>query len=414
MKRIAGVLAAIALIALLVSRFGSPKPEERTTNLLTAPWSAVEKEARGQEVNWAVWGGSEDINKWIDTFVVPRVKELYGVTLKRLPVGDPVETVNKLLGEKKAGVTVGTTDLMWVNGENFKALKNAELLWGPFTPQLPSFQKNCDPASTDLLNDFGTPVEGLESPYGRAQFVFVYDSAKVEKPPTSFAALLAWAKAHPGKFTYPAPPDFTGSAFIRQALYETTGGWQQYAGKYDETLLKQKTGALWDYLKALKPYLWRAGATYPENAAKLNQLYADGEVWLTMGYSPTTAEAPVRNGTYPATTRTWVMDQGTIANTHFVAIPRSAPSKAGAMAVANFLLSVEAQLSKAQPEIWGDFPALDVARLSAADKAAFAAVKFGPATLPVETLASHRVPELPPEYVGKLEEGWAQSVAKAP
>lgn len=33
-----------------------------------------------------------------------------------------------------------------------------------------------------MANDFGYPVEGYEAPYGKAQFVMIYDSARVPKP----------------------------------------------------------------------------------------------------------------------------------------------------------------------------------------------------------------------------------------
>jgi len=36
------------------------------------------------------------------------------------------------------------------------------------------------------------------------------------------SALKTWAEAHPGRFAYPAPPDFLGTTFLKQAMYETT------------------------------------------------------------------------------------------------------------------------------------------------------------------------------------------------
>ena len=48
------------------------------------------------------------------------------------------------------------------------------------------------------------------------------DGDQVDAPPTSAAALLAWAKAHPGRFTYPKPPQFHGSSFLKQILLELT------------------------------------------------------------------------------------------------------------------------------------------------------------------------------------------------
>ena len=46
-------------------------------------------------------------------------------------------------------------------------------------------------------------------------------------------------------------------------------------------------------------------------------------------------------------------------------IPANASASAGAQVVANFLLSPEAQLRKADPAIWGDPSVLDPAKLNA-------------------------------------------------
>ena len=51
-----------------------------------------------------------------------------------------------------------------------------------------------------------------------AKFVLFHDSAR-GRGRRSLDALLAWAEAHPGRFTYPAPPDFIGSTFLKHVLY---------------------------------------------------------------------------------------------------------------------------------------------------------------------------------------------------
>ena len=46
--------------------------------------------------------------------------------------------VNRLLTEKQAGQSRGTIDLVWINGENFRTARQADLLYGPFTQLLPN------------------------------------------------------------------------------------------------------------------------------------------------------------------------------------------------------------------------------------------------------------------------------------
>ncbi|MBK9050076.1 MAG: ABC transporter substrate-binding protein [Chloroflexi bacterium] len=236
------------------------------------------------------------------------------------------------------------------------------MLYGNWAGDLPNmaYVNGADPS---VANDFGFPVDEYESPYGKAQFVMIYDSARIAEPPKTITALVEWIKANPGLFTYPAPPDFTGSAFVRHVCYEAVGGYDKLLGEFDQAIFDAEIPACWVLLNEIEPFLWREGQTYPESHARQQELFANGEVWFDMAYNPAEASSLIENGRYPETTRTFVFDTGTIANTHYVAIPYNSPHKAAAMVVANFLLSPEAQLSKAQPENWGDLPVLDPALL---------------------------------------------------
>lgn len=363
--------------------------------------------ARGTEVRWHMWGGGDQINAWVDGYVANEVDRRFGIRLVRVPM-DASVFVNKLLTEKAAGKGTGTMDLLWINGENFKNARQAGLLYGPFLDRMPNFKAWYDPEASRF--DFGFPVEGYEAPYGRAQFVFEYDSARVKNPPRSFAELKAWILANPGRFTYPQPPDFTGSAFVRQVFYATTGGHGQYMQGLDTGLYAANAPKTWAWLNEVAPALWRQGDTYPKDAAALDTLFARGEIDMGMSYHPAHAQMKILEKTYPDTVRTFVMQEGTISNTHFTAVPFNAPNKAGAMVVADFLMSPEAQLSKYLPANWGDLPALDMKRLPADMAAAFAAVDLGAATLPADALAAAAVPEIPSDYLELLEKDWESNV----
>ncbi|HIC89231.1 MAG TPA: ABC transporter substrate-binding protein [Anaerolineae bacterium] len=397
----------------------APAVEETAPEGATPPpgyegktWADILAEARGQTVNWYMWGGSDTINAWVTGYVADNLKERYGVNLNMVPVSDATEFVNKVLGEKQAGKdTGGSVDIMWINGENFRTMRQADLLYGPWAQFLPNtiYVNWKDPS---VANDFGFPVEGYESPYGKAQFVMIYDSAKVPEPPATIDNLFEWIKANPGKFTYPAPPDFTGSVFVRHICYWATGGYEQFLGDFNQELFDEKMPACWKALNDIEPYLWRKGQTYPENHTRLQDLFANGEVYFDMSYGPASASNMIAQGRYPETTRTFVFDTGTIANTHYVAIAYNSPHKAGAMVLANFLLSPEAQLNKAHPDVWGDMPAIDPALLSPEWQQKFNELPRGVATLPPDVLAAHRLPELQSPWLIAIEKGWEENVLK--
>jgi putative spermidine/putrescine transport system substrate-binding protein len=393
----------LLLMALSIS-CAKQKPEPDWSSM---DYNQIEKAGERTLVRFYMWGGSVSINSWIDNYVAPELKKRYGITLIRVPA-DARVFVNKLLAEKQAGRTTGAIDLVWINGENFKNAMENGLLFGPFTQKLPNYTNYIDPATVDP--DFGTPVRNFEAPYGRAQFVFEYDSAIIKDPPMSFAGLSSWVKKHPGRFTYPQPPDFTGSAFIRQAFYAATGGYAQYMKGYDEKLFNDRTKLLWKYLNELKPFLWQKGNTYPRDIAALDTLFERGEAGINMSYHQADAQNRILAGRYPGTVRTFVMKDGSIFNTHYTAIAFNAPNKAGAMITANFLLSPEAQLSKNDPKNWGDFTVLSIRRLPEEWRQRFRKLDLGKATLPLEKLAEHGVPEIPSAYVEKLEDGWAGNV----
>jgi putative spermidine/putrescine transport system substrate-binding protein len=369
-------------------------------------WQTLVDKARGSKVVWFMWGGSPTINSWVDTYVVEEMQKRYAITVKRVPA-DAAVFVNKLLTEKQTGKKEGTMDLLWINGENFKNAMENSLLQGPITNRLPNFEL-IDPATVAF--DFGYPVKGYEAPYGRAQFVFEYDQATLPNPPRTFAALKQWVKENPGKFTYPRPPDFTGSAFIRQAFYALTGGYEQYMQGFDKELYSRKVQPLFDYLNDIRPYLWQEGKTYPKDIGALDTLFERGEVQINMSYHQANAQSRILQGRYPKSVRTFVMTDGSIYNTHYIAIPYNAPNADGAMVLANFLMSPEAQLHKNNPQNWGDFTVLDLNRLDPASKEAFVKLDLGKATLDLAELAEYGVPEIPSGYLELLESDWEKNV----
>jgi putative spermidine/putrescine transport system substrate-binding protein len=97
--------------------------------------------------------------------------------------------------------------------------------------------------------------------------------------------------------------------------------------------------------------------------AQLHQLFASGEVDFTMSNNDGEVDTKILQGTFPETARAFVLDGGTIQNSHYLGIPRQSPRLAAALVAANFLISPEAQLEKLDPRVWGDGTVLDLGRL---------------------------------------------------
>ena len=379
---------------------------------VASDWEDIVKKAKGQTVDWFMYGGFPSTNTYVNNYVAEEMKKRYDITVKQVPVRDIAQVVGKLLVEKQADKNEnGEVDFMWINGENFRTCKKNGLLFGPFADRLPN-KILVDWKSPSVSNDFGEPVEYMESPWGGAQVVFAYDTKRTPEPPKTMGELLEWIRSHPGRFTYPAPPDFTGSVFIRHVFYHVAGDVNIWQGNFDQARFEKAARDCYDKLFEISPYLWREGKTYPESPIRLSHLFVDGEVDFVMSYNPSEASKRILDGLYPKSVKTFVFEDGTIANTHFTAIPFNAMDKEGAMVLADFLLSPEAQLKKADPGVWGDLPAIDTTRLSDNMKRAFAELPKGPATLDDVILKSHQLPELPSELLIRLEKGWDDHVLK--
>jgi putative thiamine transport system substrate-binding protein len=371
-------------------------------------WPEIEKAARGQTVYFNAWAGSETTNAYLQ-WVAGEVMASHGVKLEHVKITDTADVVKRVRAEKAAGrgEAEGTVDLVWINGENFAALKREGLLFGPFAETQPNFRYVDVAGKPTVRNDFSVPTDGMESPWGMAQFTLFADGKRLPKPPQSMAELLALARSQPGRITYPRLPDFTGTTFVKQALIEHVADVSLLTQPSVEAAFAQQTANLWKFLDALHPHLWRGGKQFPQNPAAVRQMMADGELLLAMTFNPNEPANEIAAKRLSPSVISWQFAKGTIGNTHFVAIPYNARAKAGAQVVSNFLLSAKAQARKADIAEWGDPTVLDLKRLPPAERALFP-------TKPLPGQVGQTAPTLPEPHAGwvdPLEKEWTRRYA---
>jgi putative thiamine transport system substrate-binding protein len=353
-----------------------------TSGAHAADWAAVEAEAKGQEVFFNAWAGADTINTYI-VWVGEQVQARFGVALNHVKITDTAEVVKRVRDEVKSGKEDGSVDLVWINGENFRVMKSERLLFGPFSESLPNYKLVDVVGKPTTRQDFSEAVDGLECPWGMAQLTFFGDGAKIAKSPLSMAELAAFAKANPGRVTYPAPPDFHGTTFLKQALIEITADRSVFAKPIEKDAFAAVAKPWLAFLDEIRPVLWREGKQYPKSQAEVTQMVADGELLIGLTFNPNEPANLVAAGTLPKSTIAWQHAGGTVGNSHFVAIPANAKAKAGAQVVANFLLSAEAQARKNDLKVWGDPTVLDIKKLSVADATMFSSIAMpGSVSLP--------------------------------
>lgn len=373
----------------------------------TADFDTLVEQAKWQSVSFYGFGGNDELNNWLDTVVTPTVKEKYDITLKRVPM-DIDQILSKLAGEKQAGTEKGSVDMIWINGENFYSTKENDLLYGPITGYLPNYQKYVDSTTDSAKYDFGYPINGYEAPYSKAQMVLITDLAKTPKMPKSTGELLEFAKKYKGKVTYPALPDFTGSAFVRNIICDIVGYEKFLEMDTDKETVKAYIQPAIDYLKELNQYLWNEGKTFPSTMAQVDNMFSDGELLMTLSYEPYSIALNIENGTYTDTTQSFIFDKGTIGNTNFIAVAKNSPNKQAALVVINEILSPEMQTSKYEKVKL--LPAIDYKLLSDSDKKLFDNVEIGKGIVSGDELLSKQIPEIPAKFVPIIEEIWLEEV----
>lgn len=129
-----GRLSLLAVVGVLAAVCGASAGgvPVGSTGIPPAPSAAVGdfasvlQEADGQTVQWWLYGGDDRVNGYIDDHVVPVAAKL-GVTLQRVPLADTADAVQRVLAETCAGEQAGSLDLVWINGENYAAGREAGL-----------------------------------------------------------------------------------------------------------------------------------------------------------------------------------------------------------------------------------------------------------------------------------------------
>ncbi len=364
-------------------------------------WAQVQARAAGNTVYFDAWGGDQAVNRYL-VWVSDQVRLQFAIRLVQVKVTDIAEAVTRITAEAAAGRRHGgSSDLLWINGANFASLQKAGLLYGPWADRLPNSGLIDTRGNPTTVTDFQIPTRGYELAWGTSRFSLFYDAKAVAHVPRNIAELLAWIRAHPGRFTYPRPPNFLGTSFLKQLLILTVPEHAALARPVAADF-KRVTAPVWVWLDAARPFLWRHGRLYPPSGPAQTELLATGEVDWTMSFNPLDMARAIQTGEMPDSIRRMAFAQGTLANSHFLAIPFNSSHVDAALVVANFLISPAAQARKADVSVWGDPTVLDPTRLPKVDGRRAAE----PAD-PSDTGANEPlVPDLDPSWMTALEQEW--------
>lgn len=310
--------------------------------LLVALFAALPLKA--DVVNFYAWGGSPEVNNYLRW----AQKELraQGIQLRHNKVADASELVRQLIDGRS------NADIVWINGENFHALKKAGAL-RPIADEIKALN-NINP-NLNWQTDFGEPVEGLEVPWGVGQFNLISRAGLFSQKTVSADGLLDAAWENKGRISYPKPPDFHGTTFLKSLLLslypQQRDVFQQPVSKVNA---KELTAPLWNYLDKLHPLLWQQGDNFPSSAGEQISYLANGQLLMAVSFNPNDYKTLVNHGRLPAGVQRHMLSGKAITNNHYLAVPVSSKKPESAKMVIEFLLSEKAQKRKADINRWGD------------------------------------------------------------
>ncbi|MBX9733833.1 MAG: ABC transporter substrate-binding protein [Chitinophagaceae bacterium] len=380
--------------------------QKKDTDNLNISWQEIETKAKGASITMMMFQGDRKVNKYMNEYVVPTVKEKYGITLTIVP-GQGKEIVSNIISEKEAGKQKSEIDLCWINGETFFQLRQIDGLYGPYTNLLPNF-KYVDAENPIIRYDFQQEVKGYETPWGQSFYYLIYDSSKVSIPPVTMAQFEKWWKANPEKFTF--SNDFSGMTLLKSWLVELAGGMNTLDKAFDEKKYNLYAPKLWNWINTNKKYFWKKGETFPSSIADVSKMYSNGELTFTMSFNDAEIDNKVNEGVFTPTSKAYILQSGTIQNTHYVGITANSSSKAAAMVVCNFLISPEAQIKKNDIRLWGSRTVLAMDKLEKEWQDKFDALPKRKYGLDAAYIKSNAIKELAPEYMLSVFEDFRKKV----
>jgi putative spermidine/putrescine transport system substrate-binding protein len=219
-----------------------------------------------------------------------------------------------------------------------------------------------------LLN----PVKGAAIPYRGSSVVLAYNSSQVASPPKTLSALLAWIKAHPGKFTYNSPNTGGSGYSFAETVVDSTlpqNVITQMVQGYPAQLESQWKPGL-DLLHSLNQYVYQG--VYPNGNQAVLDLLAKGEIWVAPVWSDQSLTA-LKTGALPKTIKlAQISSPSFTGGAAYLGVPKTAKNKVDVYKFVNYVLSPAAQTTIII--VMSGFPALPLKYLPKAVQNQFADV----------------------------------------
>lgn len=201
------------------------------------------------------------------------------------------------------------------------------------------------PNLTTVPKDTLATGEGFGVPYRASSVLLAFNPEKVKEVPNTLEDVLEWITANPGRFAYNSPSTGgSGGAFVTSVLDMHIT--DKDARKKMETGYEKQLEKLWDpgfaKLKELGPSMYQKGV-YPNGNSQVLDLLSSGQIDMCPMWSDMFISGQ-ESGKVPAKIKAkQIKDPSFTGGASHVGVPKAGKNEAAALALANFVLSSEAQ-----------------------------------------------------------------------
>jgi putative spermidine/putrescine transport system substrate-binding protein len=336
--------------------------------------------------------GDTNITDWLSNQIIPAFQKAYPqytvhFVNDRATGDDPI--VARVLAASQTGDDP-QVEVMDIDPRGYADAVKAGLWYKPTVADIPNLANVSKAANfTDLA-----------ASYRGSQVLLAYnsDNIKASDVPKTFADLVTWIKAHPGKFIY-CRPDKGGSGgnFVVRALYEVSGKNPALFNTFDQKTVDQYYQKAFDLLNSINDFVYDKGS-YPAGNNPVLKLFASGEVDMISAWSDQALQGINLGQLPPSTKLVQFTDLPMPGGYTALTIPKNAKNHKGAQDFVNYMLSAEGQTSVVKDI--GGFPAISWSLLPAALQQQYSSV------------ITDNVPYWPGgDWSAPLVKGWYQKVA---
>lgn len=372
-------------------------------------WQRIEDSAKGSTVNFYIWTDDEEAYTWFNTTVKEGLKTNFDITLNLIEV-EPDEALNLLMDDQVKEETLGQIDVLWLDEKAFETYQAKGLLYEGFAQKLDHYQRFMSTKDLDNLYMSHVPIKGQAVAFNSSQLTLYYNEDIIYDPPMTLEDLMSIAKVNEGMVTYPEPTDEVGGAFVRSIILNFVDAKKFVEEDLDSEAFRLLVQPAFDYLKALKPYLYEKGTRYPKNQEELARLFGDEALILTYSMDFRHANTMTGDAIYPGGTKPFIMGSASVGTKEYLTMPFNASNKAGAMVLMNYLLDIDVQAKKLADRKYNGIPVVNLDLLDATSRTQIEKAIRKKTIVTITDLMDNRQHDIPKKYHDLIDQIWYEQI----